>query len=466
MSTVHKSPLRHVRYLALLFRTEFLFGGAERRRYFIRRLVDRVAVRLGLFAIPEYLFMARLALRYRQDRRHYLGLREWRYHRWFWAIERLQDSDNLRSWVVGRASSRPKIIVMGTGSIGDVLQITPVLRVMREMFPTAQIALLHRSLIAKKILRGNPNVDVIVQEADFYAFDQIKRSVETEGAVDLIVDVQSVTYRITYTVAPPEMRHPDIDRVITPEFLAKAEAARDFWRDAPTQKLDAQNKCAWSSIWRGRHFLDALGATGNLPIGRNSPLDFYIEDGADAILRRFPQGHVFVTVQNGVDADVMNWSRVTGQYPTKLLPLAIWREVVQLLSDKKLFVVQLGGKDDALIDGVSLDLRGATSLSEAAVLLRNAAAHVGTEGGLVHLSRAVGGKSVVLFGPTAVDFFGYPGNVNVQASDCTGCWRAKRDWFIYCPRGLAEAECMNAFQPEAIVEAIIKNVSEKHYIYQ
>jgi ADP-heptose:LPS heptosyltransferase len=66
----------------------------------------------------------------------------------------------------------------------------------------------------------------------------------------------------------------------------------------------------------------------------------------------------------------------------------------------------------------------------------------------------------VLFGPTAVDFFGYPDNINLMASGCTGCWRTKRDWHIYCPRGLDEAECMKAFTPEMIVKTVLDLVHQ------
>jgi ADP-heptose:LPS heptosyltransferase len=448
-----KSPYRHLFYLALLFRTEFLHGGPVRRRYFMSRLIDRVAIKFRLFVIPEYMFMLFHAMRC-MTKPQTIGEREWRYRHWFWATARVVGRDELRGWVAQRAAYGPKVIVLSTGSIGDVLQITPVLRALREKLPTAEIALFHRSLIAKKILGGNPNVDLIIEEADFYTFDQIKKSVETEGAADLVVDIQSVTYLIHYTRAPKDMRHPDVDRAMPEEFFLKAKAGLVLWQNPEKQKFDPDTVSVWPEKWCGWHFLDVLGSTGNLPINKDSALDFLIERGAESILGRLPSGLKYITVQNGVDTDVMNWARVTGQYPSKLLPLAIWNDTLKQLRARDVFVIQLGGVDDELIDGVSLDLRGKTSLGEAAILLKNAVCHVGTEGGLVHLARAVGGTSVVLFGATAIDFFGYTNNVNLIATECTGCWRSTRDWYIYCPRGLAEAVCMTAFQPEKIVEAV------------
>jgi ADP-heptose:LPS heptosyltransferase len=146
---------------------------------------------------------------------------------------------------------------------------------------------------------------------------------------------------------------------------------------------------------------------------------------------------------------------VMGQRPTKLLPASTWQETVRLLQAGNLAVIQLGTKDDERIDGVDMDLRDCTTLGQAAVILKSAVCHVGIEGGLVHLSRAVNVRSVVAFGPTSSAFLGYPQNVNLVASDCNSCWWTTKDWHTYCPRGLVGPPCMNAHTAAMIAKAVL-----------
>jgi ADP-heptose:LPS heptosyltransferase len=203
------------------------------------------------------------------------------------------------------------------------------------------------------------------------------------------------------------------------------------------------------------HYLDVLGASGNLLIDRHSVLDFFPEAGDAVAVGLFAPKKPYVTVQNGVDSDVMRWSRMMGQRPTKLLPASTWQETVRLLQAANLTVIQLCTNDDERIEGVDMDLRGCTTLGQAAVILKSAVCHVGIEGGLVHLAGAVNVKSVVAFGPTSSAFLGYPQNINLVASDCDNCWWTTKDWYMYCPRGLAGPPCMNAYGAAMIAGAVL-----------
>jgi ADP-heptose:LPS heptosyltransferase len=297
--------------------------------------------------------------------------------------------------------------------------------------------------------------------ADFHHFAAIKQAVTLEGGADLVIEIQSISYVISYTRAPMGQRYALIDRIMPDAFFAKADAARELWLQHPPIFPRRDDKFVWPEAWRGYQYLDVLGSTGNLPVNRNAKLDFFIPPQALDIVQRLLPGQAYVTVQNGIDADVVGWSRVTGQRATKLLPRRTWGDTVAQLRSQGRTVVQLGTLDDELIEGVSLDLRGKTSLGEAAALLQAAQCHIGTEGGLVHLAHAVGTRSVVMFGPTSVEFLGYPGNANLVASDCSSCWWTTKDWFIYCPRGLAEPECMGAHQAPTIVAAVNKFVAAR-----
>jgi hypothetical protein len=109
--------------------------------------------------------------------------------------------------------------------------------------------------------------------------------------------------------------------------------------------------------------------------------------------------------------------------------------------------VQLGsGQDPAL--PVALDLRGRTTLREAAAIQAESLCFVGLEGFLAHLARAVDCPSVVVFGGRArPEIFGYPGNANLFASvDCAPCGLRAG-----CPYDM---KCMAAITPDTVIAAV------------
>ena len=442
------------RDVAFLFLTECLHGNAAQRRHFVRRIARRLARLLGLYQASYLAFEVRekIADLIRTPSRS-TGARS--FPQWRRAIAGLDNRDYLWSWTTRRYESGPKIVVLGVGSIGDILQITPVLRVLREKFPAGEISLLHHSPAARIVLQGNRNIDSIAV-ADSRHFEQVKQAVRSEGAADLVAEIEGISYILTYTAAPSALRHPDLVSVFPDSVCAAAAAAQGLSKRHVSAEPGREDKFVWPKQWEDRQYLDVLGATGNLSVDRYSALDFFADPGDSVTTDLLTPEKPFVTVQNGVDSHVMNWSRVTGRRPTKLLPRATWQETVRLLQAENLAVVQLGTKDDERIEGVDTDLRGRTTLRQAAIILKRAVCHVSIEGGLVHLARALGVRSVVAFGPTSITFLGYPQNVNLVASNCTGCWWATTDWYVRCPRGLAEPVCMKEFTADMIAGAALR----------
>jgi hypothetical protein len=110
-------------------------------------------------------------------------------------------------------------------------------------------------------------------------------------------------------------------------------------------------------------------------------------------------------------------------------------------------LVQIGSRDDPPFAG-AVDLRGATSLRDAAAILWNARLFLGLEGFLMHLARAVETRGVILFGGyTHPSASGYPENRNLfTALPCSPCGQP-----VHCDRGRA---CMRQISPEAVAAAV------------
>lgn len=147
-------------------------------------------------------------------------------------------------------------------------------------------------------------------------------------------------------------------------------------------------------------------------------------------------------------------------YPTtklqlKVWPLAYYERLIPMLKGKypEYEVIQLGGSDTEQIQGVDRCIKG-QDLELVKYILKGSSLHFDCEGGLVHLATALGTKCAVVFGPTPVEYYGYPQNINITAGKCHNCIALSEDWFTECLRGQEEPECMYGITPEMVFEKI------------
>ena len=183
-------------------------------------------------------------------------------------------------------------------------------------------------------------------------------------------------------------------------------------------------------------------------------IDIY---SAETITAKFNLQDVkFITVHDGWDE---NTKTKTGS-STKSYPPQKWQELVNMLKHElpDYTVVQLGGLGNGSdIEGVDLNLRGKTTLKEAASLLAASYLHIDTDSGLVHIAVSLETPCAVLYGPTNADYCSYsrfPNYITVTSSLCGNCWWSTDDWMENCPRGLSAPECMNSIEPIDIIKSI------------
>ena len=123
-------------------------------------------------------------------------------------------------------------------------------------------------------------------------------------------------------------------------------------------------------------------------------------------------------------------------------------------------MIQLGVAEEEKIEGVTHYLNGQTSIEETGLLIKHSFCHIDTEGGLVHLANAVHTRCVVLFGPTPVEFFGYPQNINLEPLGCKACWFATQNWLIECPRHTSGPDCMTGHSAASVAGAANRIIAE------
>ncbi len=124
-----------------------------------------------------------------------------------------------------------------------------------------------------------------------------------------------------------------------------------------------------------------------------------------------------------------------------------FQRVVDLLPDHRF--VQIGAKGGILLEGVQ-DMRG-LPLRESAAIMANADLFVGLEGGLMHMSRAVGTRSVVIYGGFIHPrVSAYDNDIVIYIGvDCSPCFTSDVP-----NRHCDHKKCMTAISPEMVIDSI------------
>lgn len=332
------------------------------------------------------------------------------------------------------------ILVRGSGGYGDMLYLSMIVRGLYYHFNRPRIIVVHEHPGVKSIFDGNP----YVIDARQLPGEQGHRFFQLAAAMDVFDLVADVRYAVSY-LAPPRSR-------IEGDFLAQANTRSMVWQNYVRRDWPFLNNIfAKEVVGKGFSKYNFCLYTANITSQLGNFGDFMVaqtlETAVTGLLDR-----PYVTIHHGADR---NMSGANG-LQTKNLPISKWLDVVARVKAAGLLVAQLGEAHEQLVDGVDADLRGKCSLAQSAMVLRHAQVHIDTEGGLVHVARAVGTPSVVAFGPTSLPFFGYPENINVAAKVCGDCWWTSRDWSVRCPRELPAVMCMESHSGAGLAASAVE----------
>lgn len=211
------------------------------------------------------------------------------------------------------------------------------------------------------------------------------------------------------------------------------------------------------ALLHGKNRLEQSNTHNMLPLDRNTPKYMRWEEIDFDVLQKYNlTKEKYITISRAAD------SKYGEQHP-KLWLLEYYNELVQKLKCKypNIKLIQIGADSKfSAISGIDLDLRGKTTIGETKVLLKYAALHIDSEGGLVHLRNTLNGKSVVMFGPTNPDVFGYAENLNLRSKACPyPCEWITRNWTEQCLLGKKTPLCMKTLTPNYVFREICNKCS-------
>ncbi|MBE8950370.1 MAG: hypothetical protein SR3Q1_07200 [Quinella sp. 3Q1] len=189
------------------------------------------------------------------------------------------------------------------------------------------------------------------------------------------------------------------------------------------------------------HFLSCYGA---LPI-RDKKINLPLAPEFKPIFDSFKLGK-YITIYTNIERD-------EARPKVKTWPMKYLVEYVSRMKNRfpSVEIIQVGGSNDVLIENVDREALGC-DLELTKYILANSLLHVGCEGGLIHLATFLGTKCLVLFGSSAVEYFGYNQNINLVSEVCRPCMYILAHDFSICMLGAKEPPCMLSHTPQKVCE--------------
>jgi lipopolysaccharide heptosyltransferase II len=353
-----------------------------------------------------------------------------------------------------------RILVIKPDHLGDVLLLTPALRLLRQQLPMAHITLLIGPW-SQAAVAHNPDVDAVLicpfpgftrttkasllqpywvvartallLRAGHFDTAIIARDDHWWGA--LLAALAGIPCRIGHAV--PEtvpllttaLPHRFTDHV-TQQNIALVEALTGRPADerpllrAPIGKED----CAWATTWLAEH-----------GIASNQKL---------------------VALHPGTGGRAKLWQP------------QCWAEVATALHERGLEVVLTGDSGDrALVEAIvchmarpPLTLIGATTIGQLAALYRRCVLVLGVDSGPLHLAVAAGTPTISLFGPSDHRRFRPWGDPQRQVVLRSGLWCSPCGVLDACPRGTAPSECMTRITVPQVLAAIHRLINSSQLV--
>lgn len=358
-----------------------------------------------------------------------------------WAMKWSQAKKNFLSKLRhgGRTVSpgeKLRVLFWLAGGLGDGACARRLVLAYREQMPEAQF-FIYAQLpdVAKTLFGGDDNTTILADGKIHWA------------DYDLVVQV-CLTAKFLHADAARIAR---LEPTFLPAFERAQEAQNNLGELLDDPFLTEAALGRWLYAWGGRRF-DLLSYTGGLTLPHDETRRLKTEP---KILEKYGlSGVPYITFHDGTSSA----QTVGDKRPTRAWPAVRWCEFFRLFKRQfpQIKLVQLGGKNSPVYEEADFNLVGKTPLSDVPSLLQGAKAHIDTESGLVHLAQYLDVKSVVIFGPTDQEFFGYAKNINLAAGPCGGCMWSTADWMFVCPLGHKTAPCTEAVRAQDALKALKK----------
>jgi len=328
-----------------------------------------------------------------------------------------------------------KILVIGMNYIGDTLFVTPLIKALKEYYKDCSIDIVN-GIRGVEILTNNKDIRNII----------INPNNESEYK-EFIEKIKSEKYDIGYA------------------------ANSSFYGAVYLYKANIPIRVGVNSEWRGgilthktswlkhkRHIVDTILAplkTLGIEV-KSKKLNLYLSDSEILFGKKMTEKYRRILfVHAGA-------TRLSKRYPTKLFALALKSFYEQTGGD----IILIGGKDDMLLSNeiknylgdsiIKEDFTGGLSIRELIGVLNCGFAFLGADSAPLHISSALGLKTLGLYGDTMPLVYGAMGSnaVNIDGGNLN-CNPMKRYYCEHFKRGCKTVECLEKIDAKTVATYLI-----------
>jgi heptosyltransferase II len=340
-----------------------------------------------------------------------------------------------------------RVLFIRFSAIGDILLVTPLIRLFHESFPQAEIDFLIKQKVSS-LLEHHPllkNVITIPDKPSVKEIVTISKNIKNQN-YDIIFDLQKHwrSYFISWLAKPGKIyryKKYSFQRALL-VYLKK-----NFYKNIP-ENIPQRYFQAFENL-----DLDWKTCKLELFIPRSTQVDFEkkLIDKKEEYL---------IAVAPGAGRKTKQW------------PIEYYSQLIKTIQKKfKIKFILLGSKDEIeacdeiekYIETDVVNLCGKTSLLETAALLRNCNFLICNDSGLMHMATAFDLDIIAIFGPTVREFgfFPFSEKSEVIAHTDLNCRPCSYHGTDSCLKG--HFRCMKEILPEQVYQSVTKKIPKEFY---
>ena len=357
----------------------------------------------------------------------------------------------LPSRAVCHPPDRPgRLLILQPDHLGDLLFVTPALRLLRRELPTTRIEIVIGPW-NRRVIAGNENIDESFL-FEFPWFDRKGRQHLSERLMKLAELVMLIRARRSDAVL---IFRPDFWWGALAATLAGSKAIVGH-SDRQTQGLLTHRMDKQSASFHIADLNLALAAfVANVEPTARRRLDFQIADEdrleAQRLLADAAPATELLVIHVGAGSKVKRWPEQ--HFAATADALVRQNKELQVVLTAGPTETEIAERVSSLMKEPALNLAGKTSLGSLAGLFEMAAAAIGADSGPLNLAVAVGTRTIHLFGPASAERYGPYGDPSrhiVIGSDlpCSPCGRLD-----FSDVALAAHDCVRLISPERVIAA-------------
>lgn len=321
--------------------------------------------------------------------------------------------------------------------MGDVLLTTPLLRMLKNRFPTAEIDFLVKQ-VYESLIYNNRHVDQVFRFSPEFGFSEVRRIIGTirKKKYDIVIDLQSNLRSVFFRFFSGAKK--------------KVRCRLGRWRRFLLVYL------RWDLYGKIRpvplKYVDSVSSLGikDDGLGMDLEIDEEAKHSISSSLKKrgIRENESLIVLAPGAGRATKRW------------PAERYTDVGNYFGQNGYRIVLVGGEKDREVceevsQGVDFplwDFSGEFSLQETAALLARADLLITNDSGIMHMGSALGTRVVAIFGPTTHHFgfapFRTPSVMVERSLNCRPCSYHGTD---DCPKG--HFRCMNEISSTDVIRA-------------